>query len=123
MTRTLQDCLNETLVQAAREGNQASVKAMIALGANIHWQNELPLRQAALHGHHDVFKELYDSGASVGTAILAAASAGQVEETATLINLAPQTTVVCTLRQAISSCPPRPNASPGARPHNPCNPK
>jgi len=124
MTRTLKDCLNEALVQAAEEGDRAAVKAMIALGANLHWQNELPLRQAALHGHQDVFKELYDCGASVATAILAAASDGNVEETAALINLVPNATAVCTLRKVMgSNSPPRPNTCTNAGPQNPCRPK
>jgi hypothetical protein len=120
MTHTLQDCLDEALVQAAIEGNVAAVKGLVALGADIHWRKELPLRQAALHEHELVFKELRLCGATVSDAILAAASVGNVEEVATLINLAPETTVVSTLRQVI--CPRHPAAGPFEPSHDSSNP-
>lgn len=101
--------LNEALVQAVSEWHTATAIGLIALGADVHWREELPLRRAASHSDHATVKELRAHGADVGAAILAEALAGNVIGVATLVGCAPDTTVVYTLRKAMPHCPPRPN--------------
>jgi hypothetical protein len=95
--------LNEALVNAASQGDTHVVKGLIALGADVHWRQELPLRQAALGGHIETIKELRQLGAAVGDAILASATFGSAIEVAVLISCAPETVVVSTLCDAMKS--------------------
>lgn len=68
------------LVAAAAKGNADLVRAAIDAGADIHFEQDLPLRSAAFTGQLECMKILVAAGADVGAqfheALYAAAKAG-----------------------------------------------
>ncbi len=77
------------LVASAATGNPEDVRKCLADGANIHHENDLPLRAAAIMGNFENVKFLVEKGADVkaahSEALLYAAKRGDHEIVAFLI--------------------------------------
>jgi ankyrin repeat protein len=56
---------DEKLINAAHAGNLEVVKCLVEQGADIHIDNELPLRYASYKGHLEIVKYLVDHGADI----------------------------------------------------------
>ncbi len=54
---------NLTLIDAARSGDTAKVGKMLGVGADIHFNNEQPLRCAAVYRHKETTRLLLEAGA------------------------------------------------------------
>jgi len=57
--------LNESLIEAARRNDLPAVKHLLSLGADIHTEDDYPLRVAAGEGHLEIVKFLIENGATV----------------------------------------------------------
>jgi hypothetical protein len=57
--------MNNLLEQAARDGRTRTVKALIEAGANVHADEDEPLRIAAWCGRPETVKALLEAGADV----------------------------------------------------------
>lgn len=89
--RTPDPALSEPILNAAKRGELADVKSLLARGADINARtgyNQTPLMLAAGKGHLDVVRLLIDSGADLNivdtfyksfTALIAAANGGHTE--------------------------------------------
>lgn len=89
--RTPDPALSEPILNAAKRGELAEVKSLLARGADINARtgyNQTPLMLAAGKGHLDVVRLLIDSGADLNivdtfyksfTALIAAANGGHTE--------------------------------------------
>lgn len=89
--RTPDPALSEPILNAAKRGELAEVKSLLARGADINARtgyNQTPLMLAAGKGHLEVVRLLIDSGADLNivdtfyksfTALIAAANGGHIE--------------------------------------------
>ena len=56
---------NELLIKSARNGFLKGVQMALNNGADIHYQNDWPLRFASHNGHTDIVKLLIDNGSDI----------------------------------------------------------
>ncbi|MGE0129959.1 MAG: ankyrin repeat domain-containing protein [Blastocatellales bacterium] len=89
--KTADPALNNELLSAAKKGDAAAVKSLLAKGADVNAKtryNQTPLMFAAQHGHIEIVKTLLDAGADLNvtdtfyksvTALSAAADKGHAE--------------------------------------------
>jgi len=89
--KTADPALNEELLSAAKKGDAAAVKSLLAKGADVNAKtryNQTPLMFAAEKGHLEIVKALIEAGADVNvvdtfykffTPLYGAASKGHVE--------------------------------------------
>lgn len=59
---------NQRLLDAAREGNLQELKRWLSRGANVHIDNDAPLRYAVVNGHQACLTELLRAGADINAA-------------------------------------------------------
>ena len=64
------ECLNKTLIKAAKSGDAKTVETLLKLGADVNTQNgekQTPLHLASARAEHAVAKILLENGANVDT--------------------------------------------------------
>ena len=77
------NALNDILKEVVKRGDLARVKTAVAEGANIHTDDDYPIKVASVYGHLEVVKFLMEKGAHVHSenfiAVQWAAEAGHLE--------------------------------------------
>mgnify|MGYP002623484910 CR=1 FL=1 len=63
--KTIRRLLDESLIEASRRNDLPAVKYLLSLGADIHTEDDYPLRVAAGEGHLEMVKFLVENGATV----------------------------------------------------------
>lgn len=53
------------LLYAAQNDQLQVVRDLLNQGADIHYQNDMPLRIAVFHGHVSIIQELFNRGVSI----------------------------------------------------------
>lgn len=71
--------LNDPLATASYYGHTAIVKGLVALGADVHFDMETPLRYAVQQGNDETVAALIEAGASMRDAIFNAAERNNIE--------------------------------------------